>query len=134
MSEKKNNLEDKKIFLLQIIDSFVLECEKKKSACVKIFNEDLIRYYISYAKTHIICNLQTKQLMDLRNWITECDSEAKMLELLDGGISFMKKSLLNFKKIQTSNEFHNLIEEYRYEMYSELIVKYELWMVNVTRL
>ena len=121
-----------KTYVLELVQTILKKCDEDIRAYKEKINEDFLHYFVVNTKSHVICAMMKEQLEELRSWIeTEADDE-KIVELLESGVSFMSKKLLEYRRPQSTNELHNLKEEYKLEMYSTLITTYQQ-MVNRTR-
>lgn len=114
-----------KAFVLTTINDIVKKCDEDiKSYMVKL-NDDFLHYFTVNAKSHVICTMMKQQFEELSRWVEAEEEEQKVVELLDSGVEFMTKKLLNYRRTQSTNELYNLMEEYKLEMYSNIIPTYQ---------
>ena len=114
-----------KSFVLETIKNILKRCDEDiKSYMVKL-NDDFLHYFTVNAKSHVICTMMKQQFEELSRWVEAEEEDEKIVELLDSGVEFMTKKLLNYRRTQSTNELHNLMEEYKLEMYSTLIPTYQ---------
>lgn len=132
MNNKLNGTTEPKNFVLELITTIIKKCEEDIQSYMASIEEDFLHYFTVKAKSHVICVMMKQQFTDLRSWVEAEEEDAKIIELLESGISFMTKQLLGYRRLQSTNELHNLKEEYKLEMYSTLIPTYQQ-IINRTK-
>lgn len=124
MNNKKDNITPK-AYVLEMIHNILKKCDEDIKSYMDAIDEDYLHYFTVKAKSHVICTQMKQQFEDLRTWVEAEEDNEKIIELLEGGIQFMTTRLLNYRRVQSTNELHNLMEEYKLEMYSTLIPTYQ---------
>lgn len=114
-----------KSFVLETIKNILKRCEEDIKSYMLKLNDDFLHYFTVNAKSHVICTMMKQQFEELSRWVEAEEEDEKIVELLDSGVEFMTKKLLNYRRTQSTNELHNLMEEYKLEMYSTLIPTYQ---------
>ena len=114
-----------KSFVLETIKNILKRCDEDIKSYMLKLNDDFLHYFTVNAKSHVICTMMKQQFEELSRWVEAEEEDEKIVELLDSGIEFMTKKLLNYRRTQSTNELHNLMEEYKLEMYSTLIPTYQ---------
>lgn len=127
-----NTISNPKTAVIDQIDAVLIQCEKDINSFIENFKDDFLDYFVVKSKTHVICVMKQKQFLQLKEWIVVEEDTGKIVQLLQGGIDFMQRTLLNYRRIQSTNEMHNLKEEYKLEMFSQLIPLYER-MLNMCK-
>jgi len=114
-----------KSFVLETIKNILKRCDEDIKSYMLKLNDDFLHYFTVNAKSHVICTMMKQQFEELARWVEAEEEDGKIVELLDSGVEFMTKKLLNYRRTQSTNELHNLMEEYKLEMYSTLIPTYQ---------
>jgi len=114
-----------KSFVLETIKNILKRCDEDIKSYMLKLNDDFLHYFTVNAKSHVICTMMKQQFEELSRWVEAEEEDEKIVELLDSGVEFMTKKLLNYRRTQSTNELHNLMEEYKLEMYSTLIPTYQ---------
>lgn len=114
-----------KSFVLETIKNILKRCDEDIKSYMLKLNDDFLHYFTVNAKSHVICTMMKQQFEELARWVEAEEEDEKIVELLDSGVEFMTKKLLNYRRTQSTNELHNLMEEYKLEMYSTLIPTYQ---------
>lgn len=131
MNNKIDNITPKS-YVLEMIHTILKKCDEDIKSYMDAINEDYLHYFTVKAKSHVICTQMKQQFEELRTWVEAEEDNDKIIELLENGIQFMTTRLLNYRRMQSTNELHNLTEEYKLEMYSTLIPTYQR-IINRTR-
>lgn len=123
-----------KAFVLEAIDKLIEKCDSDIKSFMEKLNDDFLHYFTVNAKSHVICTMMKQQFEELLGWVEAEEDSEKIIELLDSGVEFMSKKLLNYRRTQSTNELYNLMEEYKLEMYSTLIKTYQQIIKNAKSL
>lgn len=118
---KGKDFEEDKNKILNYLDKIINTCNNEIEKFKKEMNTDFFKYFDRFAIAHLKTETKKREIMEVRKKIVIAPNMKEIELEINSEKDFWEGMIFNFRVPQTTNQMYNMRENYKPEIYSELI-------------